>query len=110
MVNKVEQEIRNGGVWELVTFEVPASIPEERVQASAEKYMSIAGDCFVKHGFKIHKITRPKRSKLLQAFTPSDKAKYFFQAFVSRRPQEIHMDIPDYAVHGMQDAGMILTE
>ena len=106
----VEQEIKQGGVWEMAKFSVPIETPDERVQMVAGEYMKRAGEGFRKQGFTVHEMKRPQVSNLLSFTAGPGRKTYYINVFVSRRPNELTIPIPDYAVLEMQKAGLKLIE
>jgi hypothetical protein len=94
-------------VWERATFTVPASVSDERVQWVAGGYMTRCGEHWERMGFRIHEMLMPKQSSetaLANSPTAPDRRRYFIWARVSRRPEELHFDVPDNAVGELGDS------
>lgn len=106
-----------------MVFTVPTSISEERVQAAGAKYRNIFGTHLEERGKKERDDTKvvamkgPTRvhqsestSVWAQGLIDPTRKKYRVWAFVTRRPNAIHMEVPDALVPDAQEMGMILTE
>jgi|TARA_Y100000034_G_scaffold13043_1_gene13704 hypothetical protein len=105
----VDRSLDQGGVWEYCTFEVPESVPDERVHSSryAEKCMHLFGDTLEKQGFTVKAMTRAEEDNRTHQ-VDNDRRRYIIWAWVTRQPVDIVMDIPDIAVPKMLELGMKL--
>lgn len=99
-------------MYETAVFTVPSSVPDERVQFVSNKYMVRAGHQLENQGFQVLSMTRPVADKRphIKHSTPPDRRAYIMYAAVRRRPETIHIDVPDNAVKEMQATGMKLQE
>jgi len=86
-----------GYVWEKSSFTVPKSVPDERVQAVAEKYMEKFGKFLESRGFQVIKMDRPQidYTPLAEAMTDPDRRKYIIYSKVRRTPVIVRVDVPD---------------
>jgi len=97
------------GVWEQGFFTVPNGTPMDRVRAVQHIYMRKYGYCLEGQGFTVMKMTEPTLD-LSMLGSVQGRQKYTMWAWCKRRPQTVHIDIPDNAVTEMQRAGMTLNE
>ena len=118
----IDATLAQGGVWQTMVFTVPLSISEERVQAAGAKYRNIFGSYLEDRGKKEKDETKviamkgPTRvhpsestSVWAQGLIDPTRKKYRVWAFVTRRPNAIHIDVPDALVPAAQEMGMTPT-
>jgi len=116
----IDRSLDQGGFWKHVTYTVPDSIPKERIDFTAPQYRNKGGETLEAEGFKIHKVEGPNRCDRpilgltggCKKWAPHepDRHRYHIGYWVSRRPQEHLMDVPDAAVAALEDTGMRLAE
>lgn len=98
-----------GGVWERAIFDVPASVPDERVQFHADKYQRKFGDYLEEVGFTVLFMGEAELDARPIPRKP-DRRHYTIQAWVKRRPVVAHMEVPDEAVSLLLAKGMTLAD
>jgi hypothetical protein len=107
----IDRSLLEDGFWRSAVFTVPGDVDEDRVQFSADKYMRKFGNQLEVEGFDVRLMTQPGLDRRKSTtLTLEDRRAYVIWAWVKRRPSEIHVDIPDFAVSAMQDVGLRLTE
>ena len=99
-------------IWRKCNINVPASMSEERVQASADKVRAEYGEVLERMGYEVLRLDGPMVDKdfAVQATTDPDQRAYCMWAKVRRRPAEIRVSVPDEQVPAMQAAGLKLVE
>ena len=109
-----DTSVQDGGTWERAVFTVPLGVPEERVQFVADKYQRKFGYHLEKQGFTVLQMSQPVRvTRPIEGdagiMDPTRK-KYGILAYVTRRPVEHTVDVPDALVPELEKVGMRLTE
>ena len=104
-----DRSLIEGGYWESATFTVPIEVSHERVLLLGDKYQKKFGVSLEDRGLKVTRMGEPTLDpRPLE--TPPDRRRYRILAWCSRRPREIHVEIPDVAVPDMEKMGLRLTE
>lgn len=88
---------------------MPKDVPDERVQERAYGYKNKFGKTLETSGFEVLWMSSPVMAKGPRP-VDEDRRAYYVQAWVRRRPVEIHMDIPDESVPELTGIGMRLNE
>lgn len=99
--------MQSNGFWDMATLTVPEDTPDERVQFVADKYRAKFGKYLEGQGFTVKKMTKPLISKRLFP-TEEGRRRYDIFAFVSRRPVELNVRVPEILVPEMQAMGLKL--
>ena len=104
-----DRSLSEGGYWESATFTVPIEVSHERVLLLGQKYQNKFGESLEGQGLTVRRMGEPMLdSRPLE--TDPDRRRYRLLAWCSRRPREIHVEIPDEAVPNMEKMGLRLTE
>ena len=116
----IDRSLEQGGFWKHVTYTVPDSVPQDRIDFTAPKYRNKGGETLEGEGFTIHKVDGPHRClKRITGLTGGckkwaptapDRHRYHIGYWISRRPEEQTMDVADAAVAALEETGMRLTE
>ena len=117
----VDRSLEQGGYWEHIPYTVPDSVTEDRIEFTAPKYRNKGGETLESLGFVIHEVQGPYRcikpvlglaDQGCRKWAPHepDRHRYHIGYWVSRRPVEHIMDVPDAAVAALEETGMRLTE
>jgi hypothetical protein len=105
----LDRSLIEGGYWESAIFTVPADVSHERVLLLGDKYRNKFGQSLEGQGLTVRRMGEPMLdSRPLE--TDPDRRRYRLLAWCSRRPREIHVEIPDEAVPDMERMGLRLTE
>ena len=98
-------------VWERASFTVPSDVPDERVVEGsvADRYMRKFGAHLEAQGFRVLMMVRPERVNSQILMNTPDRKRFVIWAQVSRRPQELHFEIPDHLVEAAKKAGLRLS-
>ncbi len=99
--------LTDGGYWDRATFTVPSDTPDERVQFVGDRYRAKFGEYLEEQGFSVKKMSRPLVSRRLFP-TEQGRRRYDLFAFVSRRPVELNVRVPEILVPEMQARGLRL--
>lgn len=105
----IDRSVKEGGFWEKVTFTVPASTSEERVQLVGHKYMLKAAKHFEGEGLKVKKVLSPTLDLRPLPVEP-DRRRYIIYVFLWREPYVPVFDVPDACVPDLLKAGLRLME
>ena len=91
-------------IWKKGYFDVPTWYTEEQVTSIAPKYTRRFGESIEREGFFVVSMLKPVVSGDIEhkVFCQPDTRRYTIFAEVTRQPQVIKYDIPDYAVPEMQ--------
>lgn len=102
----------NKSFWKRGFFDVPSGTPDERVQFGADKYIRRFCTYLEREGYIVYEVTKPVPTGMVEhlVFTEPDTTRYEILARIARPPQELHFDIPDYAVPEMEKIGLVLAE
>ena len=102
---------RQNFVWEKATFTVPDTVSEERVQDAGKKYRYKFAKWLWAQSFEILGMDGPNEDTSVVAIgmADEDRRPYVIRAKVRRRPQEVHVDVPDADVSLYREAGWELT-
>ena len=100
----VDRSLEQGGFWERATFTVPADVPDERVQARADKYTAKAAKVFEAQGCTILDFTKPFVS-LGHLVTDDDRRRYDIFFWCRREPETINLKIPEQLIPEFQSKG-----
>tara|TARA_Y100000296_G_C5165860_1_gene254532 strand:- start:320 stop:688 length:369 start_codon:yes stop_codon:yes gene_type:complete len=114
-VNKsVDNSLILGEVIEHISFTVPSSVDEERVQDKGPNFRNKAGGTWEGMGFKVLAISGPDRCAFgfCKSWLPTDedRRRYHVRARVSREPVDVNIDVPDEAVLPMEEKGFKLLD
>ena len=98
--------------WKTGYFDVPITYSEEQVRWIAPKYLRRFGEYLELEGFTVLQMLPPQASGEISQhlFSQPDTKRWTIFARVTRQPQTIHVDIPDYAVPEMEKVGLTLQE
>lgn len=93
-------------------YDVPDWYTYEEVLNVYPRYAKKLGEHWESQGYEIVKMFLPVKSSntVHQIFCQPDQVRYSIRALITRKPEEIHLDIPDEAVPEMQKIGLTLTE
>ena len=67
-------------------------------------------ECYEKMGFTVLKMSEPEKSSRGWIEAEPDRVQYVIWAYVRRKPEKLHFDIPDAAVPMMISKGLKLEE
>ena len=101
--------VNNDSFWERGTFTVPDGVPLDKVKYVAADYMSRMGRTLERKGYRVERMLPPRESIYLIPYTPG-RTRYDVYAFISKKPELVHYDIPDQLVPEMEALGLKLNE
>ncbi|NIR13677.1 MAG: hypothetical protein GWN86_06905 [Desulfobacterales bacterium] len=89
---------------------MPKSTTNEQIDFHADKYQRKFGNHLEAQGYNVLAMGMPEENPKAFPSLPEDRRGFIIWARVSRRPQEIHIDIPDNAVEEVEKLGLKLNE
>ena len=100
----VDRSLELGGYWERATFTVPSDVPDERVQARADKYTAKAAKVYEAQGCTILNFTKPIVS-LGRLVTDLDRRRYDIFFWLRRKPVTHNIEVPEQLIPEFQSKG-----
>ena len=108
--NGVINPMKYGATLEHAHYDVPISVPHERVMEYADKYMRKAGNAFESMGYTVLDIESPRQVKYGKDPGDKDLKRYCIRAWCRKRPKDVIIRVPDEAVPSLLKQGMKLKE
>lgn len=105
-----DRSLEQLGLWRTGFFTVPDTTPADKIEFHWDSYRRKYGAALEAEGFDVLYMGNPFQNHLSVHPVDADRRRYEIQAWVRRRPKEVHILVPDNAVPQIQRLGLTLKE